>query len=80
MDNANKGNSCCDTDDCCTSTRKNVRACPCPKKTCPNNGICCACIAKHKDTDSLPFCLFSDNDGDKSLKNFYNKLKERFEI
>jgi len=29
--------------------------------------------------DGLPFCLFEDNDGDKSLENFYKKLKERFE-
>ncbi len=53
--------------------------CPCPKKTCPNNGKCAPCVIKHKLTDSLPYCLFLDNDGDKSLKNFYKKLKERFE-
>ena len=31
---------------------------------------------KHKATDSLPYCLFPDNDGDKSLKHFYEKLGE----
>jgi hypothetical protein len=36
-------------------------------------------VIKHRDTDSLPFCLFLDNDGDKSMKNLYIKLKERFE-
>jgi hypothetical protein len=36
-------------------------------------------VIKHKETDSLPFCLFLDNDGDKSLANFYKTLKKRFE-
>ncbi len=53
--------------------------CVCPKKSCPNNGNCRACVEKHKNTDSLPYCLFPNNNGDKSLKNFYLKLKERFE-
>jgi hypothetical protein len=56
-----------------------VKECACPKTTCPNHKKCCACVIKHKETDSLPFCLFLDNDGDKSLENFYRKLKERFE-
>ncbi len=57
----------------------NVTECACPKKTCPNNGKCCACVIKHRGTDSLPFCLFLDNGGDKSVMNYYRKLKERFE-
>jgi len=53
--------------------------CSCPRTACPNYKNCYACIVKHKDTDSLPFCLFPDNDGDKSLIFFYQKLKKRFE-
>jgi hypothetical protein len=68
---------CCSTVENCCEDKKNK--CACPKKTCPNNGMCCNCVKKHRETDSLPFCLFLDNNGDKSLKNFYNKLKERFE-
>ena len=56
-----------------------TKECACPKKSCPHNGRCCACVIKHKETDSLPFCLFLDNGGDKSLENYYRKLKERFE-
>ena len=56
-----------------------VTDCVCPKKTCANNGKCCACVVKHRETDSLPFCLFLDNGGDKSLKNFYHALQARFE-
>jgi hypothetical protein len=57
----------------------NVKECVCPKKTCPNHKKCCACVIKHENTDSLPYCLFLDNEGDKSLENFYRKLKKRFE-
>ena len=58
---------------------KNVTECACPKTTCSNHGKCCACVIKHRTTDSLPFCLFLNNDGDKSVENYYRKLKERFE-
>jgi len=57
----------------------NVKECVCPKTTCANHGRCCACVVKHKNTDSLPFCLFPDNEGDKSVANYHRKLKERFE-
>jgi len=56
-----------------------VKECTCPKKTCKNHGKCHACVIKHRETDSLPYCLFPNNDGDKSLRNFHRKLKERFE-
>ena len=55
------------------------KACPCPKIGCENHKTCCACVIKHKLTDSLPYCLFLDNEGDKSNENYYRKLKERFE-
>jgi hypothetical protein len=57
----------------------NVSECACPKTTCPNHKICCECVIKHRETDSVPFCIFPDNDGDKSMENLYRKLKERFE-
>jgi len=56
----------------------NMNSCPCPKRTCANNGNCCQCVIKHRETDSLPYCLFPDNCGDKSLENLYRKLKERY--
>ena len=56
-----------------------IANCACPKKECPRNGICSACVINHRESDSLPFCLFPDNDGNKTVKNYYLKLKERFE-
>ena len=57
----------------------NVKECMCPKLTCPNHGNCCKCVIKHRETDSLPYCLFPDNNGDKSNRNHYEVLKKRFE-
>lgn len=57
----------------------NTETCPCPKESCVNYGKCCQCVIKHKITDSLPFCLFSDNQGDKSNENYFKNLKKRFE-
>ncbi|MDF2567947.1 MAG: hypothetical protein K0R90_1403 [Oscillospiraceae bacterium] len=57
----------------------NVKECACPKQSCANHRKCCVCVIKHRETDSLPFCMFLDNEGDKSVKHYYEKLKERFE-
>jgi hypothetical protein len=56
----------------------NVTDCSCPKTTCENYKKCCACVIKHRESDSLPHCLFENNDGDKSMASLYQKLKERF--
>jgi len=53
--------------------------CNCPALNCKFHGDCYPCIMKHKSKDALPFCLFEDSNGDKSLEHFYHKLKERFE-
>ena len=51
----------------------NVKEC-----ACPNHSKCCACLIKNRETDSLSFCLFLDNGGDKSMVNYCRKLKEWF--
>ncbi len=57
----------------------NTIACACPNTSCQNHGKCCECINKHMSYDQVPFCLFPDNQGDKSMKAFYEKLKSRFD-
>jgi hypothetical protein len=59
----------------CTKTKE----CVCPKTDCPRHKNCCACIVNHRETDSVPFCMFPDNEGDKSMEGLYRKLKARFE-
>lgn len=57
----------------------NAKECICPKLHCPNHGKCDKCVIKHKTTDSLPYCLFPDNNGDKSVLNYYRHLQKRFD-
>ncbi len=52
--------------------------CPCKKMDCKFHGNCAACIAKHNKAEQLPHCIFPDNDGDRSVKNYYIKLKDKF--
>ena len=56
----------------------NAVHCPCPKTKCSNHGKCCDCVLKHKNTDSLPYCLFDGDGGKKSNENYYRFLKKRF--
>ena len=58
---------------------KSVEKCGCPNTECPHYKKCCVCIQKHRSTDSLPFCMFENNGGNKSVANYYEVLKERFE-
>ena len=53
--------------------------CDCPKTECPRHGDCAACVKNHRESDSMIYCLFPDNGGNKGMENFYKKLKERFE-
>jgi len=56
----------------------NVKECSCPDLSCPKHSKCCDCVVKHRTTDSLPYCFFPDNGGDKSVKNYFKRLSERF--
>ncbi|MCL2848124.1 MAG: hypothetical protein FWE13_05205 [Firmicutes bacterium] len=60
-------------------TCRNIKKCACLKVECVNHSKCCACVVKHRETDSLPYCLFLDNGGDKSVANYYEVLKKRFQ-
>ncbi len=53
--------------------------CPCTKKECALHGNCKACIIKHNKAEQIPHCLFPDNNGDRSVENFYVFLKKRYE-
>jgi len=56
-----------------------VKDCNCPNTECENFGRCCACVKNHIDRDGLPYCIFPNDEGSKSVENYYKKLKERFE-
>lgn len=55
----------------------NINECPCPDKNCKYYSNCQACALHHKKNNTLPHCLFIDNDGDPSLENFYKNVSNR---
>jgi hypothetical protein len=38
---------------------KNLSACNCTYEPCPRKGLCCQCLAYHRDHGELPACFFS---------------------
>ncbi len=36
---------------------QNKNPCPCPNTACDNHGVCCNCVARHREAGNLPFCL-----------------------
>ncbi len=41
----------------CQNKEQNLRNCNCTY-TCPRKGICCECLAYHRDMNQLPACYF----------------------
>lgn len=39
----------------------NLSACNCTYEPCPRKGICCECIAYHRQHGELPACYFTDD-------------------
>jgi len=37
--------------------KENKKKCACPSDDCPRRGICCECVAYHREDGSLPMCL-----------------------
>ncbi len=58
---------------------ENKDFCPCTKKGCALHGNCKACIMKHKKANQIPHCLFPNNNGNRSVENFYLTIKEELE-
>ena len=51
----------------------NLKNCNCSYPGCSKKGICCECIAYHKEKGELPACLFPDEvekTYDRSIKKF----------
>jgi hypothetical protein len=41
----------------CTKAERNRRKCTCSNTGCERHGICCECIAAHRESGSLPSCV-----------------------
>ncbi|MFA5480104.1 MAG: DUF6485 family protein [Candidatus Muiribacteriota bacterium] len=43
----------------CENQTKNMNTCNCSYSPCSRKGICCECIAFHRQNDELPACYFT---------------------
>ncbi len=52
---------------------QNLKNCNCTYPNCDKKGICCECIAYHRERGELPACYFDDateKTYDRSIENF----------
>ena len=50
-----------------------LRNCSCTYEPCPRKGVCCDCVAYHRDSGELPACYFTseaERSYDRSIANF----------
>ena len=52
---------------------KNLKMCNCTYIPCSRKGVCCECIAYHKQIGEIPACLFPDE-----AEKTYNRSIEYF--
>ena len=55
-----------------------AKSCACTYEPCPRKGLCCECVAYHRDSGELPGCLFSpeaERTYDRSIGNFIASSK-----
>ena len=52
---------------------KNLSRCNCSYEPCPRKGVCCECLAYHRDQDELPACFFPDE-----VERTYDRSIRRF--
>jgi hypothetical protein len=63
----------------CQNRKKNEGACNCTYEPCPRKGVCCECIAYHRDAGELPACYFStevERSYDRSIRRFLSVVAE----
>jgi len=62
------------------NVQNNLKKCNCSYEPCSRKGICCECIAYHKQMGEFPACFFPDDiekTYDRSIKRFIEIYQER---
>lgn len=57
----------------CVNKDKNKQHCNCTYEPCSHKGICCECVAFHRQSGELPACYFTakgERSYDRSIANF----------
>jgi hypothetical protein len=63
----------------CKNMMKNNAQCNCSYAGCPRHGVCCECLAYHRQAGELPACYFDakgERTYDRSIEN-YLRMKNR---
>ena len=55
----------------------NLKICTCTYDPCPRKGVCCECIAYHRDAGELPACYFAPAEERTYDRSFANYVKSR---
>ena len=58
----------------------NLTRCNCSYEPCSRKGLCCDCIAYHREAGAMPACYFPDDiekGYDRSIENFVKVWQER---
>jgi hypothetical protein len=62
----------------CLNKKENLLNCNCSYEPCERKGICCECIAYHRQKKQLPACFFPEDiekTYDRSIKRFLSIYK-----
>jgi hypothetical protein len=57
----------------CPNKEKNLQHCNCTYEPCSRKGICCECLAYHRQNKELPACYFPAE-----VEKTYNRSLARF--
>jgi len=58
---------------------KNAANCSCTYEPCSRKGVCCDCVAYHRENGELPGCYFTpeaERSYDRSIANFIRTTKK----
>ncbi|GAB4033867.1 MAG: DUF6485 family protein [Elusimicrobiota bacterium] len=58
--------------------KENAASCSCSYDPCPRKGVCCECVAYHRENGEIPGCFFTktgEKTYDRSIENFIRDAK-----
>jgi hypothetical protein len=61
----------------CANKEKNAKVCNCTYGGCPQDGICCECVAYHNRNGEFPACFFSKAGERTYDRSFENLVRDR---
>jgi hypothetical protein len=63
----------------CANLKKNAASCTCTYVSCEKHGLCCACVAYHRESGELPGCFFpaaAEKTYDRTARHYVRLMKD----